>query len=140
MLKENLRKAVKASGLYVKEVSAHSGVSKRTIDKWLEVEGLNPRAIDLYKVSRTLKKTVEELLTGRTPEGIQAETLELARTIMKLSYPLFFFQFAECHIQGVVRGLLRNCLFKAFKIRITQGHRQAPENTVSYHVCLSRCS
>ena len=85
MLKENLRKAVKASGLYVKEVSAHSGVSKRTIDKWLEVEGINPRAMDLYKVARTLKKTVEELLTGRTPEGIQAETLELAKEIAKLS-------------------------------------------------------
>jgi transcriptional regulator with XRE-family HTH domain len=85
MLKENLRKAVKASGLYVKEVSAHSGVSKRTIDKWLEIEAINPRAMDLYKVARVLKKTVEELLAGETPEGVPAETLELARKIAKLS-------------------------------------------------------
>lgn len=84
MLKENLRKAVKASGLYVKEVSAHSGVSKRTIDKWLEIEAINPRAMDLYKVARALKKTVEELLTGRTAEGVPAEALELAQKIAGL--------------------------------------------------------
>jgi transcriptional regulator with XRE-family HTH domain len=85
MLKENLRNAVKASGLYVKEVSAQSGVPKRTIDKWLELEGMNPRAADLYRVARALKKTVEELLTGRTPEGIPGETLELARKMAGLS-------------------------------------------------------
>jgi transcriptional regulator with XRE-family HTH domain len=85
MLKENLRKAIKASGLYVKEVSAHSGVSKRTIDKWLEIETINPCAMALYKVARVLKKTVEELLTGETPEGIRVESSELARKITKLS-------------------------------------------------------
>jgi transcriptional regulator with XRE-family HTH domain len=84
MLKENLRKAVKESGLYVKEVSARSGVPKRTIDKWLELEGINPRAMDLYKVGQALGKSVEELLAGKTPEGIEAEALDLAQKITKL--------------------------------------------------------
>jgi transcriptional regulator with XRE-family HTH domain len=84
MLRENLRKAVKESGLYVKEVSARSGVSKRTIDKWLERESINPRAADLYRVARALGKTVEELLTGQAAEGVPAEALDLARKIAAL--------------------------------------------------------
>ncbi|MDR1901948.1 MAG: helix-turn-helix transcriptional regulator [Treponema sp.] len=84
MLKDNLRKAIKTSGLYVKEVSARSNVPKRTIDKWLEVEDINPRAMDLFKVARVLDKTVEELLTGAVPEGVSAAALELSGKIEKL--------------------------------------------------------
>jgi transcriptional regulator with XRE-family HTH domain len=85
MLRENLRKAVKESGLYVKEVSARSGVPKRTLDKWLEKADINPRAMDLYKVAGALRKSVEELLSGKTPEGIPADALELALKLAKLS-------------------------------------------------------
>jgi transcriptional regulator with XRE-family HTH domain len=84
MLRERLRGAIKASGLYVKEVSAQSNVPKRTLDKWLEVEDINPRAMDLYKVAQVVHKTVEELLTGITPEGVQAEALDLAQRIARL--------------------------------------------------------
>jgi transcriptional regulator with XRE-family HTH domain len=84
MLRTNLRKAIKDSGLYVKEVAAKAEVPKRTVDKWLELDDINPRAMDLYRVARVLGKTVEELLSGQAVEGVPVEALDLARKIAAL--------------------------------------------------------
>jgi transcriptional regulator with XRE-family HTH domain len=66
MLKENLKAAFTASKLYVKEVSAASGVKKGTIDNWLSAKSKEPRAIDLYAVCRAVNITMEQALDGET--------------------------------------------------------------------------
>ncbi|GHU16740.1 hypothetical protein FACS1894163_06650 [Spirochaetia bacterium] len=64
MLKNYLRAALRESGIVVKELAAKTDVPKRTIDKWLEREQINPGVLDLYKAAKALNKTVEELVDG----------------------------------------------------------------------------
>jgi transcriptional regulator with XRE-family HTH domain len=64
MLRENLRRAFDASGLYVKDIAAKAGVNKRTIDEWTGKRAKMPQADDLYKVCRAVSITVEEALDG----------------------------------------------------------------------------
>jgi hypothetical protein len=64
MIRENLKAAITKSGLFVKEVSAKSGVKKRTIDKWVGSEEIEPKVIDLYKVCVVLRTTMEEMVDG----------------------------------------------------------------------------
>jgi len=64
MIRNNLRTAIATSGLIVKEISAISGVKKRTIDKWVGVEATEPKVNDLYNVCKALKTTMEWLVDG----------------------------------------------------------------------------
>jgi len=85
MLRENLKTVIAKSGLIVKEIAAKSGVNKRTIDKWVGIKATEPKVNDLYEVCKALETTVEYLLTGKHPEGIDPEILEIARKITALS-------------------------------------------------------
>jgi transcriptional regulator with XRE-family HTH domain len=104
MLRENLKKTFKDSGLVVKEIAAIAGVPKRTIDKWMELKSINPGALDLYRVAKAEKTTVEALVDGETgrqylldllstelrpkevlPAGISPEAMEIARAADRLS-------------------------------------------------------
>jgi transcriptional regulator with XRE-family HTH domain len=65
MLRDNLKVAFASQNLYVKEVSAKSGVKKGTIDNWLsEAKTKEPRAIDLYSVCKAVNITVEQAIEG----------------------------------------------------------------------------
>jgi transcriptional regulator with XRE-family HTH domain len=64
MLRENLKKAISESGLYVKEIALRAGVNKRTIDKWIGVENTEPKVNDLYEVCKVLDITVEWVVAG----------------------------------------------------------------------------
>jgi len=65
MLRENLRTAIGNSRLIVKEISAKSGVKKRTIDKWVGSSATEPKVGDLHAVCKVLGVTIEWLLTGK---------------------------------------------------------------------------
>lgn len=71
--------------MIVEEVAEKSGVKKRTIDKWVGNKATEPKVKALYDVCKALNITVEELITGKPPEGIKPEILALAREISKLS-------------------------------------------------------
>jgi len=64
MLKDNLKVAIKKSGMIVKEIAWASGVSKRTIDKWVGVSATEPKVKDFYKVCKSLNTTMECLVDG----------------------------------------------------------------------------
>jgi transcriptional regulator with XRE-family HTH domain len=64
MLRDNLKNAISASKLYVKELAAMSGVSKRTIDKWIGAESTEPKVYDLYEVCKVLNITMEWAVDG----------------------------------------------------------------------------
>jgi transcriptional regulator with XRE-family HTH domain len=69
MIRENLKSAFAACNLYVKEVSAKSGVKKATIDNWLAASKTKePRALDLYAVCRAVHITMEEAVDGEAGE------------------------------------------------------------------------
>ena len=77
MLKDNLKGAFAACNLYVKEVSAKSGVKKATIDNWLSAaKTKEPRAIDLYAVCRAVHITMEQAVDGEAG-------LEYVRSVIK---------------------------------------------------------
>lgn len=63
-----LRECVARSGLLVKELSAKSGVAKRTIDNWLALSDPTvPRVDDLVAVARVLNVSAELLVFGGAP-------------------------------------------------------------------------
>ncbi len=59
MLRDNLKDAIKKSGMIVQEIADKSGVKKRTIDDWVGVRGTEPKVNDLYKVCKVLGITIE---------------------------------------------------------------------------------
>jgi transcriptional regulator with XRE-family HTH domain len=69
MIRENLKSAIAAHNMYVKEVAAKSGVKKGTIDNWLSASKTKePRALDLYAVCRVVHTTMEETVDGEAGE------------------------------------------------------------------------
>jgi len=64
MIRDNLRDAIKNSGMIVKDISQKSGVSKRTIDKWIGAESVELRANDFVKVCRALNVSPERIVFG----------------------------------------------------------------------------
>jgi transcriptional regulator with XRE-family HTH domain len=63
--RENLKNELIYNGMLVKELSAKSGVNKRTIDKYLRDNGSIPSAIAAVKIARALGISVEYLVTGQ---------------------------------------------------------------------------
>jgi len=84
MLRENLKAAIKNSGMIVKEIAVKSGVNKRTIDKWVGAEETEPKVNDLYKVCKALGVTVEHLVAGKETGGIPQEIISIAQKIAGL--------------------------------------------------------
>jgi len=63
--KENLKEQLGFSGMYVKELSALSGVKKQTIDSYLNVHNCMPSADAAVAIAQALGVSVEYLVTGR---------------------------------------------------------------------------
>jgi len=85
MLRENLRTAIGNSRLIVKEISAKSGVNKRTIDKWVGASRTEPRVGDLHEVCKVLGVTIEWLLTGKDGSEHTKAERELIAKYRRLS-------------------------------------------------------
>jgi transcriptional regulator with XRE-family HTH domain len=62
--RENLKEELAYSGILVKELSAQSGVNKRTIDSYLMGGGSVPSVDAAVKIAATLGVSVEYLVTG----------------------------------------------------------------------------
>jgi transcriptional regulator with XRE-family HTH domain len=63
--KENLKAELVYRGMLVKELAAKTGISKHTIDNYLNVNNCMPSAESAVKIARTLGVSVEYLVTGR---------------------------------------------------------------------------
>jgi transcriptional regulator with XRE-family HTH domain len=62
--KENLRKELAYKGMLVKELAALSGISRHTLDNYLNVRGHIPSADIAVKIAKILEVSVEYLVTG----------------------------------------------------------------------------
>ena len=62
--KENLKSELSYQDMLVKELAAMSGISKHTLDNYLNVRGYMPSADVAVKIARALGVSVEYLVTG----------------------------------------------------------------------------
>ena len=62
--RENVKFELAYSGMLVKELSAKSGVSKYSLDNYLNAKGQIPSADVAVKIAQALGVTVEYLVTG----------------------------------------------------------------------------
>jgi transcriptional regulator with XRE-family HTH domain len=62
--KENLKSELAYQGIVVKELASLSGISKHTLDNYLNVREYMPSADAAVKIARALGVTVEYLVTG----------------------------------------------------------------------------
>ena len=65
--KENLKSELEYANILVKELSAKSGVSKSSLDTYLNNRSKLPSAMNALKIAQALNTTVEYLLTGKEP-------------------------------------------------------------------------
>jgi len=62
--RENLKSELSYKGILVKELAALSGISKHTLDNYLNVREYMPSADAAVKIARALGVSVEYLVTG----------------------------------------------------------------------------
>jgi transcriptional regulator with XRE-family HTH domain len=63
--RENLKSELVYRGMLVKELSALSGISRHTLDNYLNVRENIPTAVNAVKIARVLNVSVEYLVTGQ---------------------------------------------------------------------------
>jgi len=81
--KENLKSELLYSGMLVKELAAKSGVSKYSLDNYLNKRGQVPSVEAAVKIAQTLGVTVEYLVTGA--DGNRPQMSSEARAISLLT-------------------------------------------------------
>jgi transcriptional regulator with XRE-family HTH domain len=79
--KENLKSELLYQGMLVKELAMKTGISRHTLDNYLNVRKNMPTADIAVKIAKVLGVTVEYLVTG---EGNQAEKFMLGSEIRAL--------------------------------------------------------
>jgi transcriptional regulator with XRE-family HTH domain len=81
--KENLKSELSYSGMLVKELAAKSGVSKYSLDNYLNARGQVPSIEAGVKIASTLGVSVEYLVTGKDANNPQLSSE--ARTIGRIA-------------------------------------------------------
>lgn len=64
MFRDNLKDLIEYKGIVRKELSAQTGISKRTIDTYLDSRAVIPNAEVAVKIAKALGTSVEFLVTG----------------------------------------------------------------------------
>ena len=65
MFNDNLKEQIKNKNLLIKELSSMTGISKRTLDTYLDKRAVIPNAVTAYQLAQALDTTVEFLVTGK---------------------------------------------------------------------------
>ena len=74
--RENLKSELSFQGILVKELSAKTGIKKRTLDNYLREKGSIPPADFAVKIASALDVSVEFLVTGKDRK-IKTQNIEL---------------------------------------------------------------
>ncbi|GHV27317.1 transcriptional regulator [Spirochaetia bacterium] len=82
--KENLKSELVYRGMLVKELAALSGVSRHTLDNYLNIRGHIPSVDIAVKIAQVLGVSVEYLVTGQEKASLSPDTRALIRTIEQL--------------------------------------------------------
>jgi transcriptional regulator with XRE-family HTH domain len=82
---ENLKSELAYRDMLVKELSALSGISRHTIDNYLNVRRNMPTAENAVKIAQVLDVSVEYLVTGQRKSPLSPEIVDLIRTVKQLN-------------------------------------------------------
>ncbi|GHU88479.1 transcriptional regulator [Spirochaetia bacterium] len=82
---ENLKSELAYRDMLVKELSALSGLSRHTIDNYLNVRRNMPTAENAVKIAQVLGVTVEYLVTGQEKPPLSPEVDALVQTVRQLN-------------------------------------------------------
>jgi transcriptional regulator with XRE-family HTH domain len=63
--RENLKEALALREMMVKQLSAHTGISTRTLENYLRADAVMPPADKAVKIAQVLGVSVEFLVTGK---------------------------------------------------------------------------
>jgi transcriptional regulator with XRE-family HTH domain len=87
--RENLKAELAYRGMLVKELAALSGISRHTLDNYLNVRGHIPSADIAVKIAQILEVSVEYLVTGHEsrpqPPFLSSEMEAHLKTLQQLS-------------------------------------------------------
>ena len=90
--RENLKSELSFQGILVKELSAQTGIKKRTLDNYLREKGNVPSVDIAVKIAEALNVSVEFLVTGKerktvleNSENYSADVRQLAKKISKMN-------------------------------------------------------
>jgi transcriptional regulator with XRE-family HTH domain len=87
--KENLKTELSYQDMLVKELAAKAGISKKTLDNYLNVRGYMPSADIAVKISQVLGVSVEYLVTGgeisQPKSSFRPEILDLIQNFKQLN-------------------------------------------------------
>jgi transcriptional regulator with XRE-family HTH domain len=82
---ENLKSELAYRDMLVKELSALSGISRHTIDNYLNVRRNMPTAENAVKIAQVLGVSVEYLITGQEKSPLSPEIDALVQTVRQLN-------------------------------------------------------
>lgn len=83
--KENLKAELTYQGILVKELSAKTGISKRTLDNYLREKGSMPPADYAVLIAKALNTSVEYLVTGETSSNSDSQLKKYLLLFSQLS-------------------------------------------------------
>jgi transcriptional regulator with XRE-family HTH domain len=81
--RENLKSELMYKGMLVKELAAIAGISRHTLDNYLNVRGHIPSADIAVKIARALNVSVEYLVTGEHPAYEAVSQNRNSQTLLK---------------------------------------------------------
>jgi transcriptional regulator with XRE-family HTH domain len=81
--KENLKSELDYQDMMVKELAALAGISKHTLDNYLNVRGYMPSADVAVKIARALGVTVEYLVTGNETLQDKSSNVPVLRSLIQ---------------------------------------------------------
>lgn len=83
--RENLKAELTYQGILVKELSAKTGISKRTLDNYLREKGSMPPADYAVLIAKALNTSVEYLITGETSSNSDSQLKKYLLLFSQLS-------------------------------------------------------
>ncbi len=83
--RENLKAELTYQGILVKELSAKTGISKRTLDNYLREKGSMPPADYAVLIAKALNTSVEYLVTGETSSNSDSQLKKYLLLFSQLS-------------------------------------------------------
>lgn len=83
--RENLKAELTYQGILVKELSAKTGISKRTLDNYLREKGSMPPADYAVLIAKALNTSVEYLVTGETSSNYESQIKKYLLLFSQLS-------------------------------------------------------
>ena len=69
MFRDNLKEQIEYKGMIIKELAAKTGISKRTIDTYVDSRAVIPNAEIAVKLAEALDTSVEYLVKGSDPQA-----------------------------------------------------------------------